>query len=265
LKQISVFDADACIFMGRPISSGLSLLSEVLEVFDENYMHKTVYDEIKKTRSITDAKTHLISLEAQGIIEIIDDSILLDILCDELNGNEEAGCRYFCESLKNNINRMQTSKKNNLLALYNSVLNSTYTKKIDLIKELNTIETALPKATSIGEVKTCVLVEVLDFLSLSNINFFVSNDKKARKLMVQANSGKINTSSPMGTFILLRNIGIDKGYAAQYFRNTPKDKKLKVLNKVDEEVLKDNSEIFDDIYDEEKNVVLTSIGMIKYQ
>ncbi|MGL5087735.1 MAG: hypothetical protein ACRC68_18815 [Clostridium sp.] len=129
---------------------------------------------------------------------------------------------------------------------------------------MNNIEKKLPNATSIGEVKTCVLVDILDFLSLSEINFFVSNDKNARKLLVQSSSGKVSTSSPMGTFVLLRDIGVEKSVAEIYFKNTPPKTKIKVLTQNDEEITVDNEMIFDDIYNQDKNVTLTAIGLIHY-
>ncbi|MGL5087734.1 MAG: hypothetical protein ACRC68_18810 [Clostridium sp.] len=101
-------------------------MSEVLEIFDENYMHKTVFNEINRTASSVDAKTHLEKLEQQGFIEILDDSILLDMLYDGLNNNEAATCKYFSDCLNQNIKRMTISKKDELFNAYKNIIENKY-------------------------------------------------------------------------------------------------------------------------------------------
>lgn len=266
LDNISVFDADACIMMARPLSNGYSLLSDVIVLFDRSYMHKTVYEEIKVTRtSVSDAKTHLQSLETQGLIEIIDDKWLLGILFDTMFGIEIAVCNRFIQSLNDNIDKMAEKEKNKLKILYSSILNKNYNNRSELLNDLDTLEKTFPSGSSIGELKTSILVNILDFAGLEQINYFVSNDTKARKLLTDSSSGRINTSSAIGTFILLKNFRIPVDTAIKYFdKFSNKDGAFYVLDKNDNPILKTYRQVFNDIYSETENLTLTKAGIIHY-
>lgn len=266
LNKISVFDADACIMMARPLSNGYSLLSDVIVLFDISYMHKTVYEEIKVTRtSVHDAKTHLQSLETQGLIEIIDDKWLLGILFDTMFGIEIAVCNRSVQSLNDNIDKMAEKEKNKLKILYSSILSKYYNNRLELLNDLDTLEKTFPSGSSIGELKTSILVDILDFAGLEQINYFVSNDTKARKLLTDSSSGRVNTSSAIGTFILLEKFGTPIETARKYFNKfSNKDGYFYVLDKNDKAILSTYRQVFNDIYSGTKTLTLTKAGIIHY-
>lgn len=252
--------------MARPLSNGYSLLSDVIVLFDKSYMHKTVYEEIKVTRiSVSDAKTHLQSLENQGLIEIIDDKWLLDILFDAMFEIEIATCSRFIQSLNDNIDKMAEKEKNALKLLYSSILNKHYNNRSELLTDLDTLEKTFPSGSSIGELKTSILVDILDFAGLEQINYFVSNDTKARKLLTDSSSGRINTSSAIGTFILLKKVGVPIETAIKYFNKfSNKDGSFYVLDKNNQSVLKTYRQVFNDIYSGSETLTLTKAGIIHY-
>lgn len=266
MENVSVFDADACIMMGRPLASGYSLLSDVILCFDKSYMHKKVYDEVKTQRyPVIDAKTHLQSLETQGLIEVIDDKWLLGILSDAVGKNEIIACNYYHQSLNDNIDKMATKEKDKLKILYSTILNTSYTNISNLINDLDSLERTFPHASSLGELKTAILVDILDFAGLEQINFFVSNDTKARRLLTDSSSGRVNTSSAIGTFILLKGTGVPIDTASQYFEKfSNKDELIKVLDKDNKNVSKTYRQVFNDIYSGTENLTLTKAGIIHY-
>lgn len=266
MDKISVFDADACIMMARPLSNGDSLLSDVIVLFDKSYMHKTVYEEIKVISSSSDdPKTHLQSLEAQGLIEIIDDKWLLDILFDAMFEIEIVACSRFIQALNDNIDKMATKEKNNLKILYSSILGKYYSTISELLTDLDALEKTFPSKSSIGELKTSILVDILDFAGLEQINYFVSNDVKARKLLTDSSSGRINTSSAIGTFILLKEVGIPIETSRKYFKKFDnKNGQFYVLDTNDNPILKTYRQVFNDIYSGSQNLTLTKSGMIHY-
>lgn len=266
MENVSVFDADACIMMGRPLASGYSLLSDVILCFDKSYIHKTVYDEIKIIwNSINDAKTHLQGLETQGLIEVIDDKWLLGILSDAVGKVEIIACNYYHQSLNDNIDKMATKEKDKLKILYSTILSTSYTNISNLLNDLASLERTFPSQSSIGELKTAILVDILDFAGLEQINFFVSNDTKARRLLIDSSSGRVNTSSAIGTFILLKKTGVSIETSTNYFEKfSNKDGGLNVLDKDDKTISKTYRQVFNDIYSTTENLTLTKAGIIHY-
>lgn len=261
LKKIAVFDADACILMGRPTATGYSLLSELVLYFEESYIHKFVFDEVK---SKTPARAHLESLERQKLIEAIDDDTLLDMMSIGMGNNEVSACLYYHSLLVQHISALKPSEKSKLTAVYSGIMGKAYTLKTDLITDLIAVEAAIPDKTSAGELKTSILVDVLYFLNIAEINLFISNDKRARTLLVTTTSGRVKTSSPLGTFVILRDTGMVKADAEPFLLKLGPNKDLKVRDVNGKWATLKYQQIFDDIFAANSGLYITADGFIHY-
>jgi hypothetical protein len=261
LKKISVFDADACILMGKPTNTGYSLLSELVLYFDESYIHKFVLDEVK---SNTPARSHLESLENQKLIEAIDDDTLLDMLYSGMHDNETAACSYYHSLLIQHINALKPAENAKLTAVYSPVINKAYTLRVDLITDLRAVETGIPDRTSAGELKTSILVDILHFLNVAEINFFVSNDRRARALLVTTTDGRVKTSSPIGTFIIFRDTGWTRAESEPYLRKLGSGRSIQVKDINGKWATLTYQQIFDDIFAANSGLYLTADGFIHY-
>lgn len=115
-----------------------------------------------------------------------------------------------------------------------------------------------------GEMKAGVLIDVLHFIGLENINFFVSNDVKARRFVTDSTNGRVSTSSAIGTFIILRDNGFTRNDASKYFdKFSGKENCLKVINTDGKKISKTYRQVFEDIFSNQ-NIYLTKEGLIHY-
>lgn len=259
-KKISVFDADACIKMGKTNSQGYSLLSQLILYFDESYIHEFVYDEINASPS----KTHLQDLIDAGLIELFSDKDLLLFLKDVLANNEAVSCLYFQNTMQQQLDCLSSGQQ--LKAHYSTFLSTTYNDIDLLVRDLSSIESTLPHRTSAGEFKTCVLVHILNFIGLAEINLFVSNDRAARVLLVTSTNGNVNTTSPIGSFFLLRDMGMSYQEAQTYLlgRMVPHTQ-IRAKGTDDKLFTTTYSVLLFDIYDlDPDDIILTKEGIIKY-
>ena len=142
--------------------------------------------------------------------------------------------------------------------------NGLYTSKVDLFNDLKAVESVIPERTSAGELKTSILVDVLHFLNVADINFFVSNDKRARTLLVTTANGRIKTSSPLGTFIILRDTGMTKVESEPFLLKLGPDNDLKVRDVNGRWKTLKYQQIFDDIFTMNRGLYLTVDGFIQY-
>lgn len=263
LRNISVFDADACIMMGKPLSDGYSQMSELVLYFDENYIHEMVYKEIKSTIQ----KNHLDYLIEQELVCVINDSMILEFLVDAIK-DEYIACNFFVASIRSNLLNMEGDDKEKLEQMYRQVINNQYMNVRDLLIDLFNIENRIDSDTNCGEFKTSVLIECLNFLGLAEINFFVSNDKQARSLIVRKYEESINTISPIATFVLFKETNsMNETRARAYLNNIGKkgiNERIKVINSRGEFVTKNYLDIFNDIYDNNIDISVTIDGYIKY-
>ena len=263
LKNISIFDADACIMMGKPLSDGYSQISELILYFDDSYIHEMVYREIRSHIQ----KTHLNDLINQGLMSIVDDRMILEFLVSEIK-DEEIACNFFISSMINNLSYMEEDERERINTIYNSVINNQYNSIESLLLDLSNIESSIGSDTNCGEFKTSILIEVFNFLELAEVNYFVSNDKGARGSIVRQYGESINTISPIATFILFKQINcIDMHKARLYLNNIGTRGANERIGVIDDDgnfVTKTYLEIFNDIYDDSIDMSVSIDGYIIY-
>lgn len=257
-EYIAVLDADSCIYLGKPISEDDSFLNVLLNIFNTNYIHKFVFDEIDDG---TDEKTHLNRLCVKKLIDVVEDKDILE-LYKLLSQDEEEICSLFNATLRRNIELSKCSKRY-FMNLYKPLFDKNYTSIVELETDLKSVESTAIKGKGLGEIKTAVLIETLATIGVENINIFVSNDNKARNLIVTSSNQQVFTCSVIGSFVILRDAGMPKEAARKYFNqldptihNDASDSNGKLT------IRKSYPEFFDDIFN--KNVGLTVNGYLKY-
>lgn len=246
--------------MGRPISTGYSLLSELVLYFNESFIHEYVYNEVQSGG----ARAHLKSLERQGLIEVVSDKTLLDMLYDAMAQNEEAACNYYQSSLKRNIDMLKPAEQAILTGIYSSILSNSFSLRNDLLTSLSAIDACILNGSSTGELKTSILVDILYFINLVEIDLFVSNDNRARYLMTVSTGQRVQTSSPIGTFIFLRDTGMTKKDAEPYLIKMGPNTDIAVKDINGRRLILKYHQVFNDIFANASNVSLSPDGIIKY-
>ncbi|WP_238363658.1 hypothetical protein [Bacillus cereus] len=257
---VAVLDADACIKMGRLIAGGGSHLSVMLPLFKETYIHEYVYREITKP---PDVVTHVTSLIQDKKIEVITDADLLGFLSDWLPGKEKTVCHVYLNLLSETLDFLHEDHP--LPQIYSSLYSKTYSDIDSLIKDMDFCEKSLREDMDVGEVKTIVLTRVLDYISLSTINLYVSNDRRARKLLVNVTDGKVNACTPLASFLFLKKAGMTKEECNSYFRKYSPRERMNVWDSSGKKVNLEYRQIFEDLFDNTKKIELTVEGVLKYE
>jgi hypothetical protein len=253
---VSILDADASVMMGKTVKNGTSLLSEVLSLFQDAYIHEFVYNEVLQPSK------HFQQMVSSEYIQKVDDTILLDLLVDGI-GNETLGCIQFIDILKDSLNALPQNHP--LHTIYSPIL-IPYRDMQTFLTDLKNVELQIPiqKVKDTGEIKTLLTTQVFGFLGVESVNFYFSNDARARKTLVKEDKfHNIRACSPIGSFILLKEAGNSKEYCNKYFKRLG-DNNIKALDSNGNEILTSHQQLFDDIFNPVVNVGLSLEGLIKY-
>jgi hypothetical protein len=261
---IAVLDADACVEAGKVISDGTSHLSLLLLHFKHTYIHEFVRNEIKPIRQTRykDVRSHVEDLIVSGLITPYSDGDLLYLLKNVL-ADEGVSCSVYVGFLRTALDMLHANHP--LILVYNDILTKSYSTINELLSDLVFHEKKLQSDYSTGEIKTIVLLQVIDFVKEKNeqINLFVSNDKKARKLLTGTKSAIISCSS-LASFILLREAGFAKTDCMDYFNTYAGHSEINAIGSDGKKLNTTYQQLYDDIFDSSKKVEMTKQGIVKY-
>lgn len=209
-KKIACLDTDVIIKMSRNNSG---LLQRIIDIFDKCYLHERVYQEVKWPEETVKLLNKLIN--ANKIVLITDKELFNKLEIKEL----------FLDSLKQALEIFGIDYSN----LYSKLEN--YLNEPDrLIAELEDIDRTIED--NIGEIRTLQMIILLRDIEKEKINYFISDDRRARNAVVlkygsTLTGQKIYGISLIGAFYLLREEGLSKAEALKYIKYIqPEESKL---------------------------------------
>lgn len=241
-KKIVCMDADIII---KTTTAGSDLLDKIVEVFDKCFLHDYVYNEIKWPEETIIKLDNLIEA---GKIELVTDEDLFD----DLNNK-----KFFFETLKQACE---------IFAIEYNKIYSHLTEAKNKDTFLDLIKIADKKVEgNLGETKTLQMIILFRDLKNEDINYFISDDRRARLGIIlrfaQTMRGyKIRGINLMSVFWFLKASGMTKIQAVQYVSNFKSDKS-KIYNYDNNMQKLDNKIIIEKLYNDE--LKLLKIGEFK--
>lgn len=241
-KKIVCLDADIII---KTIAAGSDLLDKIVEVFDKCFLHDYVYNEIKWPEETIIKLDNLIET---GKIDLVTDEDLFD----DLNNK-----KFFLETLRQACEIFAIE--------YNKIYSYLAEAKnkdafLDLIKAADKKVEA-----NLGETKTLQMIILFRDLKNEDINYFISDDRRARlgiilRFAQTMRDYKIRGINLMSVFWFLKASGMTKIQAVQYVSNFKSDKS-KIYNYDNNMQKLDNKIIIEKLYNDE--LKLLKIGEFK--
>lgn len=243
-NKIACLDADIII---KTTANNSDMLDDIIEVFNKCYLHEYVYNEIKWPQTTI---IKLDSLIRAKKIEVINDEQLYKMIENK---------NYFLDTLK---------KACEIFAIdYNKYYSNleNIDVKNEFIKKLREGDGLI--SSNLGETKTLHMIILFRDLLDNDINYFLSEDRRARRGIIlkfsQTTKGyKINGVSLIGTFHLLKDNGISEQKALEYINKLGIESN-KVYNLKNNMENMDTEIIINKIYNEEFSLLKT--GDLKLQ
>lgn len=243
-NKIACLDADIII---KTTANNSDMLDSIIEVFNKCYIHEYVYNEIKWPQNTI---IKLDSLIRAKKIKVLNDEQLYKMIENKsyfLNTLEKA-----CEIFAVDYNKYYSDLEN-------------IDVKNDFIKNLRKHDKLI--SSNLGETKTLQMIILFRDLFDNDINYFLSEDRRARRGMIlkfsQTTKGyKIHGISLIGAFYLLKNSGISEQKALE-FKNELGIQSNKVYNSKNNMENMDAEIIINKIYNEEFSLLKT--GDLKLQ
>ena len=211
-KKYFLLDTDFCIKSVK-IADGTSKLIDVLmDISDcEFCCHEKTLLEISDHDDDNDtAQRWLEDQISAGKIHLYSDSKILDEL-----GRIYGDLKYmaYCAYLKNACDAYDSSYyENHFGSLSNFAVASN---EVAFLSELSACENAIGQSKSLGEKKSAVLLQMLQFLYPNQVFVFCSDDSGARRGFT--GFGDIKCISILSAFVVLKDLGFSKNALEQYF------------------------------------------------
>lgn len=209
-KKIALLDTDFIIKTHISQSPADHLIDKVLLIPGyEFYCHGQIVSELG--RHTTDALLWLNNKIQTNGIRCFTDEMILDEL-EKIFG--ASCCSWYAQFLKE---ACEAFGSDHFTSYYGALQRLDYAKinKSDFLNELATADANVGRQNSLGEIKTYVLLQVLDILNDGLIYMFCSDDQKARGGITQFNN--VHCISVLSAFLKLKNeIGLTKELAEPY-------------------------------------------------
>ncbi|SKA03512.1 hypothetical protein [Selenihalanaerobacter shriftii] len=235
--KIACLDTDAIIKMSMNSSS---LLKKLVSIFSKCYLHERVYQEIQWPEETVKKLDELIDT---GEIVLLTDKELLEKI--EIK-------EFYLDSLKQVCNIFGVNYYNK----YYYELESLGVNK-DFLEKVANIDSELD---DIGEIKTLHMIVLLRDIESKQINYFISDDRRARNSIV-LNYGqalkeqKLKGISVMGALYLLQKKGLSKNKILEYIEKLPFEE-TKVYNLKQNLIKLSNLEIVEKLYQGQIKLIL---------
>ena len=243
-NKIACLDADIII---KTTANNSDMLDDNIEVFNKCYLHEYVFNEIKWPKTTIIKLDSLIRSEE---IELITDEQLYEMIGNKnyfLNTLEKA-----CEIFAVDYNQYYSNLEN-------------INNKNNFIKKLREDDNLI--SSNLGETKTLQMIILFRDLLDNEINYFLSEDRRARRGIIlkfsQTIKGyKINGVSLIGIFYLLKENGTSKIKALEYIKELGIESN-KIYNLKNNMENMDSEEIINKMYNGELSLLRT--GDLKLQ
>ncbi|PWK13495.1 hypothetical protein [Tumebacillus permanentifrigoris] len=208
-------DGDYLLRTLRAIRNGRPMLELVLERYDDRWLHDNVYRELMRAPNHEIDKGRLQSYVSSGYIKVIDDRQILEML-KECASSEEYACSWYISKLKEHTAAIDfetdyDSGHQSPKQVYRELFYGfgTYEKIPDLLHALQQAEDRVTGA-SIGEIKTCVMIQAFYNIGWSELELFASNDNSALELASVSDYVIPQCICIIGTFYLFKTLGLSK-------------------------------------------------------
>ena len=261
-KKYILLDTDFCIKSVK-IKNGATRLIDLIMNFSECdfFCHQKTLEELSNHDD--EAKTWLLSQISSKKIHLFTDKQILDEL-----GQVYGILKYtaYCSFLENACNAYDAQYYKNhfgtLLACGKDLDDTRF------LTELATCETAIGQSKSLGEKKSAVLLQLLQFLYPGQVYVFCSDDSGARKGFT--NFGDVKCLSVISAFAVLKDLGYSKNDLEQYFVSY--ENLCNITNQVSFKVWKSTSperisvprrQVFNEIFSD--NFEVLQMGDLKYK
>ncbi|MFW6029248.1 MAG: hypothetical protein ACOCRO_03240 [Halanaerobiales bacterium] len=228
-KKIACLDADIIIKMSH---NDLELLEDVVDFFNECYLHDQVYHEIEWPEETVDLLDKLID---SGDIKLITDRELFKRL--EVK-------RLFIDSLQ------QVCEIFGITFIY-SDLEKYINNENKFFNKLHEADENIDE--NLGEIRTLQMIILLREIEMEKINYFISDDRRARNAIVlkygsTLTEQKLYGVSLISSFYFLKNNGFTKNRLLNLVEkfSSSESKILYEKNRMDK---MDNREIINNLYD----------------
>ena len=231
-NKIACFDADIIIKTSR---NNKELLENVVDIFDKCYLHKCVYEEINWPQKTIKLLNKLIK---KNKINLITDENLYDEL--EIK-------KLFLDSLQQ-VCEIFGLEYENIYSNHNNIVNN----KGKFINKLYKSDKCIKE--NVGEVRTLLMIILLREIEKDKINYFISDDRRARNVIV-FNYGKTLTEnkiyglSLLSSFYMLKKEGLTKKEAMKFVSNFY-SKQTKIFYEENRMEKMNNTEIIEKIYED---------------
>ena len=176
------------------------------------YCHQQIVDELNRR---TPAPLQWLQDKIQSHeIQCYTDEMILNELVPYYG---DSCCNRYAQFLKEACTAFGSNLFSNY---YGSLEQLDYTSisKSEFLDELKAADNAVGNQNSLGEIKTYVLLQTLDFLHGENIYLFCSDDQKARVGIVQFDN--VRCISVLSAFLMLKNSLVLTKELAEPYRNS---------------------------------------------
>ncbi len=239
-SKIACLDADVIIKMSQ---GNIGLLDKVVEIFNRCFLHKCVYNEVEWPEETIEILNRLID---KNKISLVTDEDLFD----KLKYKE-----FFASSLQQ------------ACEIFAVDYEEIYTDLEDIIEYRDGLLEEIKEADelvegNLGETRTLQMIILLRDLEGEDVNYFVSDDRRARRGIILSYGStlagqKIYGLSLISIFNILKEKGMSREEALKYVEQFKSDKS-KVYHKNRNMASLSNIKIIDKLYNNE--LKLLNIG-----
>lgn len=211
IEKVALLDTDF-IFKTHISQSGSGhLIDKILTIPDYRFFcHEQI--KIELNRHTTHALGWLEEKINAAMITCYSDGEILDRL-ETVYGS--SCCYAYCDYLQKACDAFGRKHYENYYASL-SLINYTEISKQDFLKALSALDQRVGTQNSLGEIKTYVLLQMLQIVFGTRVHLFCSDDGNARRGTAQFNN--ISCIGLISSFVFLKNeIGLTKEQAQPYY------------------------------------------------
>ncbi len=230
-KKIACLDADVIIKMSYNESE---LLEDVMDIFDECFLHKKVFHEVEWPEETVDLLNRLID---NNEIKLITDRELYKRLGMK---------RLFINSLQQVCDIFGITYEN----IYSDLEKYIYNED-RLFNKLNEADKTIEE--NLGEIRTLQMIILFREIEWKKINYFISDDRRARNAIIlkfgsTLTEQKLYGVSLISSLYFFRNNGFPKNKALNLIEKFPSSESRIFYEKNRMEKM-DNKQIINKLYD----------------
>lgn len=255
-KKYILLDTDFCIKSVKIASESSKLIDLIMSFSECEFCchEKTLYE---ISDHDDEAKNWLLDRISSGKIHLYTDKQILDEL-GKIYGESKYGayCTFLAEACNAYDSRYYRTNFG-VLSNYGGVPDET-----TFLADLAACEAVIGQSKSLGEKKSAVLLQLLQFLYPGQVYVFCSDDSGARKGFTSF--GDVKCLSILSAFAFLKDLGFSKSDLEQYFAsyeslcNSTQQVSFRVWNSQLKEMIRiPCRQVFEDIFGDTYEVLQT--------